>query len=124
VGAVVNNSWVVERWAVDQSTDTPSICFSAVQVANRWVFAKWTLGGSGDGAQRVNEGGVELMALVQGRFARVFQSAASSWTLLSSASLLQMPLSRTRTVSLTWSPDNSALVEFRPQRPARPATRR
>ncbi len=124
VGAVVNNSWVVERWAVEQTVDTPTVCFSAVQVANRWVFAKWTLGGYGDGAQRVDEGGLELMALVQGRFARVFQSPVSSWTLLSSASLLQVPASRTRTVSLTWSPDSSALVEFRPQRTARPPTRR
>lgn len=124
VGAVVNNSWVVERWAVEHTLDTPTICFSAVQVANRWVFAKWTLGGYGDGPNRVNEGGVELMALVQGRFARVFASEAWSWTMLNSASLLQFPVSRTRTVSLTWSPDNSALVEFRAPRPARAPTRR
>lgn len=113
LGAVVNNTWVVDRWSIEQTVDTPTICFSGVQVGNRWVFAKWTLGGHGDGAQRVNEGGVELVALVQGRFARVYQANVSSWTMLSSASLLQMPVSRTRTVSLTWAPDNSALVEFR-----------
>lgn len=113
VGAVVNNAWVVDRWSIDQTVETPTICFSAVQVGNRWVFAKWTLGGYGDGAQRVDQGGVDLVALVQGRFTRVFQSSASSWTMLNSASLLQMPVSRTRTVSLTWAPDNSALVEYR-----------
>jgi hypothetical protein len=113
LGAVVNNTWVVDRWSIEQTVDTPTICFSGVQVGNRWVFAKWSLGGHGDGAQRVNEGGLELVALVQGRFARVYQANLSSWMMLSSASLLQLPLSRTRTVSLTWAPDNSALVEFR-----------
>lgn len=117
IAAVVNNAWVIDRRELSTDTDAPNLCFSAIRVANRWVFAKWNLGGYGDGARRVNESQIELVALVQGRFARVHQSDVTSYTLLFSGAQLVLPVTARRNAVLSWAADGNSLVEARPARP-------
>ncbi len=81
VAAWVNNAWQLNS-APSALDGNPSDCFSAARVDNQWVFGRWTLGGSGDGRNAVNESDVTLFAFVNNRFTQVGTSAVSHFGML------------------------------------------
>lgn len=119
--AVVNNAWVQHSFdQLPQDTARPHGCLDARQIANRWVFLKWELGGhEGTNGRRVDESTVEIFALVGGRIVRVYSGAvtADAPNQVASADPATLRLARDRrtTVLVGWAPDGSSLVE-------RPAT--
>jgi hypothetical protein len=116
IATIVNRAWVVDRSDMAADSDSPALCFSAARVVNRWVFAKWNLGGSGDGAQRTNESSVELVAIVGGRFTRVYQGAGNAFSLLVSGAFVSLQGPRNRPVNLQWAADGNTLVAPTPTR--------
>ncbi|MFO0560854.1 MAG: hypothetical protein U0269_22745 [Polyangiales bacterium] len=110
IAALVGRAWVVDRTDLAADTETPALCFTAARVANRWVFAKWSLGGSGDGARRTNDSAVEFVSIVNGRFARVYQGAVDAFSYVSGGAALSFTGQRNRPVMLTWAADGNTLA--------------
>jgi hypothetical protein len=119
LASLVSGAWVTH--AAEEPTDTvpPTQCFSAARVANRWVFARWNLGGSGDGPRRQNDSSVSLVALVGGQFSEVYTSAVQGFSLLASNAQLRLDLGRNRSALLVWSADGRSLVVAPPARRGR-----
>jgi hypothetical protein len=124
-GAFVNGAWVLQTAAKEPADDNPVNCLSAARVDNRWVVARWTLGGWGDGPHRVNESSVEFFALVANRFQSVWSGAATEFFPLYSGAQLDLRRISPRHELLSWSPDHTRLVvpapAARPTAPRAPA---
>jgi hypothetical protein len=119
VASLVSGAWVTHAAEEPTDIDSPTLCFSAARVANRWVFARWNLGGSGDGARRVNESSVSLVGLVGGQFSEVYTSAVQGYSMLVSNAQLVLDLGRNRRAVLGWSADGRTLVVAPPARRGR-----
>lgn len=117
----VNGAWVTQSTDKLPTDDDPLTCLSAVRVNNRWAFARWNLGGSGDGANRVNESALDLYALVNGRIAQVWTGAVNGFSLLSSGPQLSLWHVSPGNEVLEWTADGAHLAPRRPAAPARPA---
>lgn len=117
-GAFVDGAWQLQTAPKEPGDDDPARCLSAARVDNRWVVARWTLGGSGDGPNRVNESAVEFFALVANRFQSVWRGDAIEFMPLYSGAQLDLRRISTHHELLSWSPDHAHLVA--PARPARP----
>ncbi|MBI5517174.1 MAG: hypothetical protein HY909_25570 [Deltaproteobacteria bacterium] len=97
---------------------SPADCLSAARLDNQWVFGRWTLGGYGDGAQRVNESGLELFAFVGGRLQSVWTGAVRAFGLLTGGAVVDLTGITPRPTLLVWNADRTRLVP-RPRTPPR-----
>jgi hypothetical protein len=97
---------------------SPADCLSAARLDNQWVFGRWTLGGYGDGAQRVNESSLELFAFVGGRLQSVWTGAVRAFGLLTGGALVDLTGITARPTLLVWNADRTRLVP-RPRTPPR-----
>ncbi len=119
---LVGNAWVIQSTDKLPTDDDPLTCLSAVRVNNRWAIARWNLGGSGDGASRVNESALDLDGLVNGRITRVWTGAVNGFALLPSGPQLSLWHISPGNEILEWSADGAHLAPRRA--PARPAPAR
>lgn len=108
-------AWLVRGgWQVSDSPsalgDDPADCLSAARVDGRWVFGRWTLGGSGDGRQRSNDSEVALWSLVGGRLQRVAAVAVLRFGRLGGGDMIDLRELSPRREMLVWNADHTALV--------------
>lgn len=122
VAALNNGAWVLHRSEMQFGGDAPNECFSAALVNNRWVFASWNLGGSGDGRDRVDESSVSFESFIGGRFVTVGGIASHQLSVLRGGATLTLLDDRNRPLSFAWNAAATALTAV-PDR-ARSARRR